>query len=180
MRKVAYTLFTLVCLIQCSEFEVIDGIQFRQYADSVIDFSSQYSSGNWSANRALGKENVYPNYGDIPNAWASQYADTKREYLVLGIDTLQTIRIIEIYETLNPGAVDTVYIRNANTQTWERIYSKPTITNLPTVARKFTIFMALETTYMVDAIRIAINSPEVPGWNEIDAVALTGQRSKQE
>jgi hypothetical protein len=34
----------------------------------------------------------------------------------------------------------------------------------------------LETPFFADAIRIAINSPKVEGWNEIDAVAITGQR----
>lgn len=182
MRKFGYVLLILISLIRCSEFEVIDGIQFRQYADVVINFSSEYnpSPASYSTSRVLGKENVYPNYGDSGNAWASDTDDDIREFLVLGFDTVQTVKIIEIYETMKPGAIDTVYIRNANTQTWERVYSKPAITNLPDVARKFTIFLALETTYLVDAIRIAINSPAVPYWNEIDAVAITGQRSKQE
>lgn len=170
--------FFIVCLLStCSEVEEFEGIAFRQYTDSVINFSSQYTSGNWSASQVLGKENVYPNYKDDVKAWSSLTENGQREHLVLGIDTLQTIHTLEIYETWYPGAIDTVYIRNEASGQWERIYSKPAITDLPEEARVFTIYIK-ETTYLVDAIRLAINSPEVDGWNEIDAVAFSGQRKK--
>ncbi|MDL5049443.1 hypothetical protein QQ054_25845 [Oscillatoria amoena NRMC-F 0135] len=190
MRKVCYLFIFLSSTFQCSEFEPINGIPFRQYADSVIDFSSEWnpSPGNWSSSRALGKEDVYKagdkessyGYGDNVNAWSPATEDGQREYLVFGFDTVQTIKIIEVYETWYPGAIDTVYIRSAETQRWEIVYSKPALTNLPDSARIFKLFLPLETTYLVDAIRLAINSPEVEGWNEIDAVAITGQRRKNE
>ncbi len=161
----------------CYEVTVFSGVPIRQYAFEVIDYSSQYGASSWSAKRALGKENVYPNYGDFTNAWASLKADDNREFLVLGLDTPQTARTIEIFETFNPGAIDTVFIRNADTGTWKKIYSKPAVSNLPEESRIFSIFLQ-ETTFLVDAIRIAINSPEVEGWNEIDAVAITGQRKE--
>lgn len=167
----------------CFEVTEFDGIPFRQYADHVIGFSSQYTATSWSANRALGKENVYPNYGDYTNAWSPFTADDNREYLVLGFDTVQTVITIEIYETWFPGAVDTVYLRNADTGKWNLIYSKPAQTNLPEAARIKSIYL-VETQYLTDAIRIALNSPAVTadanteGWNEIDAIAITGQRKK--
>ncbi len=136
------------------------------------------------------KENRY-GYGDNVNAWSPSTADSQREYLVFGFDTVQTVKIIEIYETWFPGAIDTVYIRNSETRQWEIIYSKPALTELPDSARIFKFFLPLETTYFVDAIRMALNSPAVTdkldedgnaieGWNEIDAVAITGQRKKDD
>ncbi len=169
----ALILFTL--LIGCSDFELFQGVPIKQYASKVIRFSTQYSSGNWAANKALGKENVYPNYGDIANAWASSLADGEREFLELGFDTLQTVRTVQIFETYNPGAIDTVYLRDSSTKKWTKIYSKPAVNTLEKKSRIFTIQM-LETNFFADAIRIAINSKLVLGWNEIDAVAITGQR----
>ncbi len=182
----------------CYELTVFEGVPIRQYASEVIDFSSQYNLSvpqRWYAVQALGEENVYDTlqddfgYGDNINAWSPLTADSQREYLVLGFDTIQTVNRIEIYETYYPGAIDTVYLRNAETGKWKLIYSKPAITDLPEEARIFKILLG-ETPFLVDAIRIAINSPAISdkvnengdkieyGWNEIDAVAITGQRKK--
>ncbi len=177
MRKALILLLVSFIFNTCSEVQVFTGVPIRQYATKVISYSSQWSTTSWSANRILGKENVYPNYGDYSNAWASQSADGTREYLVVGFDTLQTVKTVEIYETWNPGAVDSLFIRNADTQKWVKIYSKPARTDLPEESRIMTIYPK-ESTFLVDALRIAINSPEVQGWNEIDAVAISGQRKK--
>jgi len=161
----------------CVELIEFNGVPIRQYASSVIAFSSQYSPTTWSAAQALGKQNVHPAYGDYNKAWASLKADENREFLVLGLDTPQSVKTIEIYETFNPGAVDSVFLRKSDSGEWIKVYSKPVITDLPKEARVFSIFLK-ETTFLVDAIRIAINSPEVDGWNEIDAVAITGEREE--
>ncbi|MEQ1585691.1 MAG: hypothetical protein ABL895_07435 [Cyclobacteriaceae bacterium] len=160
----------------CSDYEEFEGVKIRQYATKVIRYSSQYSNTSWAATRALGKENVYPNYGDYSNAWASLSDDEQREYLELGFDTLQTVKTIQIYETWNPGAVDSVFLRDASSKKWNLVYAKPAVKNLPEKSRIFTFYL-IETHYFTDAIRIAINSPVIPGWNEIDAVVITGQRN---
>jgi hypothetical protein len=175
MKSRLSTLILFILLVGCSDFDPFEGIAIRQYATKVIRFSSQFTSNNWSANKALGKENVYPNYGDISEAWASVLQDDEREFLELGFDTIQTVRTVQIFETYNPGAIDTVYLRDSSSKKWTKIYSKPAVTTLEKKSRIFTIQM-LETTFFADAIRIAINSKAVSGWNEIDAVAITGQR----
>jgi hypothetical protein len=188
----------LIFIAGCSEITEFSGAPIRQYASSVIDFSSQYDLSipqRWYAVQTLGKEDVYDTlqadfgYGDNALAWSPLTADGQREYLVLGFDTIQTVNRIEIYETYYPGAIDTVYLRNADTGKWKLIYSKPAVTDLPEEARIFKILLG-ETPFLVDAIRLAINSPAISdevdengnkienGWNEIDAVAITGQRKK--
>ena len=193
MRKLCHPLLFIFCIVlnfsitRCSEYEEFDGVPIRQYATTVIGFSSQYNLNppNWLAIQALGKENVYDTsetdfgYGDSGKAWSPRFEDTPREYLVLGFDTIQTVQVIEVYETWYPGAIDTVYIRNAESEAWEIVYSKPAATNLPDSARIFKVFLPLETTYLVDEVRIALNSGAVEGWNEIDAVAISGKRRKE-
>ncbi len=173
--KIVFAFLLGLIFLSCSDFEEFQGIKIRQYATKVIRFSSQYTATSWAATRALGKENVYPNYGDFANAWASFSADEEREFLELGFDTLQTVRSIEIYETYNPGAVDSIFLRDANSKKWNLVYTKPAVKNLEKKSRIFSIYL-METGYFSDAIRIAINSPVVAGWNEIDAIAITGQR----
>ena len=174
--KIVFAFLLGLILLSCSDFEEFNGIKIRQYATKVIRFSSQYTTTSWAATSALGKENVYPNYGDFANAWASLSADEKREFLELGFDTIQTVRSIEIYETYNPGAIDSVFLRDATSKKWNLVYAKPVVKNLEEKSRIFSIYL-METGYFSDAIRIAINSPAVPGWNEIDAIAITGQRN---
>jgi hypothetical protein len=167
----------LLFLGGCFELQEFNGVPIiSQYASKVIDYSSQYSS-SYAANKALGIPDVYPNHGDLVNSWASYSPDDSREFIELGFDTVQTVIKIEIYETNLPGAIDTVYLRSVDSGKWKKIYSRPAETDLPAEARIKSIHL-VETTELFDAIRIALNSPAVAGWNEIDAVALTGQRKE--
>jgi hypothetical protein len=82
------------------------------------------------------------------------------------------VKKIQIYETYKPGAVDTIYLRNSETMEWNQVWSG-TASAAAAEARIFTVNIT-ETNYTVDAIRIAINSPAVEDYNEIDAVAVSG------
>lgn len=144
-----------------------------QYASSVIVFSSQYGTASWSVEKTLGAPDVYPNYGDWPNAWASQTPAGQREFLVLGYANPMRISNIGVYETFNPGAVDTIYVRNASNGQWVMVWSG-TAAAQPAVSRIYEVSFEL-TSFNVDAVRIAINSPFVSGWNEIDAVAIADE-----
>ncbi len=140
-----------------------------QYASTVIAFSTEWSPTNWSAAQTLGAPNTV-GCGDITTSWASASADGVREWLVLGFATPQPVGLINIWETWNPGAVDTIYLRNASTGLWNTVYTATAAPALP-CPRTFTITIPT-TGYNVDAIRLAINSPAVTSWNEIDAVEI--------
>ncbi|MBN8652802.1 MAG: hypothetical protein J0L67_15320 [Cytophagales bacterium] len=176
MKRTGITsLIIISLLIGCSDFEPFEGEKITQFASSVIDFSSQYHISNWHAIKSIGEPDLYPTYGDLPGAWASATPDNQREFLVLGFTEPQTVKKIEIYETYSPGAIDTIYLLDVNSEKWKIVYAKPAQTGLPAEARIFTIHL-IETQYMANAIRLAINSPAVASWNEIDAVAITGQK----
>ncbi len=145
-------------------------ILYQRYASTVINFSSEYTPTDWSANQVLGAPDVYPSYGDLVNAWASLNADDSREYLELGYSNPAPINFIDIYETYSPGAVDTVYVKNPNTGLFEIVYTATAVA-APAVARILHITFP-ETSFNVSEIRIAINSGAVPDFNEIDAVAI--------
>jgi hypothetical protein len=141
-----------------------------QYASRVLDFSTEYSTDAWAAAQALGEPNVYPAYCDCAEAWSSLTPEDIREFLVLGFATPSRINAIDIYETLAPGAIDTVFVKNPETYSWDMVYTNTAATG-PEVATILHITFPL-TDYAVSEIRIAINSPAVPGWNEIDAVSI--------
>ena len=115
---------------------------------------------------------MFPNYGISTNAWISNTPDGQREYLVLGFANAQAINFVDIYETANTGAVDTIFVKNPTTLAWDMVYNRTATAAVPTSAAKKTRLSFPLTTYTVSEIRIAINSQIVAGYNAIDAVAM--------
>ena len=142
-----------------------------RWATSVLGFSSEYSNGDWSAAQALGEPDTYPAYGDIVTAWATAGQGDPAEYIELGCDAPAPISSVSIYETYAPGAVSKVSVRNPGTGLWVEVWSG-TAAAAPAVSRIFTVTFAL-TSFPVDAVRIDLDSPAVPDWNEIDAVSIS-------
>jgi hypothetical protein len=90
----------------------------------------------------------------------------------LGYDAQLRIDSISIYETLNPGAVDRVSVRDPSTELWTIVWTG-TAAPVGNASRIFTVTFPL-TSFPVDGVRIDLNSPAVQGWNEIDAVGISG------
>jgi PKD repeat protein len=147
-----------------------DTLTDLQYASEISGFSSQYTEGNWSARQALGPPDVFPDHEDNILAWASLTANGQREFLCLKYPEAKQVNGVIVYETLYPGAIDSIYLRDLSTMQWVLAWSG-TAAPQPLIARAFQVDFPL-TEFQTDEVRIAINSPAVPYWNEIDAVAL--------
>jgi hypothetical protein len=177
LSKRLYALMMFLFILGCQNEEdtgVLQGSGNIRWADSVIAFSTEYnpSPGNWSAYQTLDTPNTYPDYGDIETAWTSFGRDVQREYLELGyFASPEPVRSIAIFETYNPGFVDTVYVKNPMTDLWEVVYQDSAY-DAGDTSRIFIINFP-ETSFNVSAIRIAIEELKVNGWNEIDAVAIS-------
>ncbi len=173
-QVVATNRFALQCYFDLLQRQLLvqqPGSSNSRWAARVLGFSSEYDSDFWSAAQALGEPNTYPAYGDITNAWASANSDDQREFLELGYDNPMPIDSVSIYETWNPGAVDKISVRNPDTGAWQEVWSGVAASAGQT-SRVFTVTFPL-TAFPVDAIRIDLNSPAVPDWNEIDAVGIS-------
>ncbi|MFT6815122.1 MAG: hypothetical protein ACJAZ3_001021 [Sphingobacteriales bacterium] len=176
MKNIILLLISFLALFgACKKSKMEEPVVLKnlsQYADKVIDFSSEYSTTHWSAMQLLGAENTYPDYGDLTTAWASKTADGQREHLVLEFDTSQFIKQILIFETFNPGAIDTVYINNIETNNWKKVYTS----SANFIAHESSILeiQIPSESFKSNRIRIAINSPAVESYNEIDAVKIVG------
>jgi hypothetical protein len=76
-----------------------------------------------------------------------------------------------VHETFNPGAIDkiaTVSARNTETVIWQG--KDPTARSAASGKSSFPIQAGVNSR----RIKIELDSQAVPGWNEIDAVALHG------
>jgi len=136
------------------------------WASSVRGFSSQYSADAWSAKRALGTPDVFPGNGDNENAWASESADDRAEWLELGFAQPQRISGVEIYETFNPGAVGRVELITTAGRRIEVAVARQQGASVRSSAQ------VACTTEPIAAVRVHVDSKSVEGWNEIDAVGV--------
>jgi hypothetical protein len=140
-----------------------------RFADSVIAVSSEYSSTSFGAIQALGSPDVYPDHNPNPNAWISETSDSQREYIELHFPDTARINFIDIYQTFNPGAIDTVYVIDS-LWNYHMVYAD-TAQAEPPEASILEIRFPL-TSFRVSQIRIEISSDSIPGYQAIDAVGI--------
>ncbi|RLD21266.1 MAG: hypothetical protein DRI69_04505, partial [Bacteroidetes bacterium] len=145
-----------------------------RYATRVVNYSSEFSNVGFSVLQALGTPNVYPAHEINTDAWVSN-GPTDREYLELEFTEMDSVNFIDIYETFNPGSVDTVYVKDPNTNTFIEVYSA-SAGQEEFVARILHIDFAL-TQFKVSEIRIAMSTPDSLGARSIDAVCIGRRES---
>jgi hypothetical protein len=135
----------------------------------VRSVSSQWSATQWSAERALGAPDVFPEHADRPLAWASLEADAPAEHLEVGLPRPMRVRAVEVLETLNPGAVTRIDLVGADGQ--RRTVHEAAARPLGAQAHRRVVDLACSEP--VTAVRVTLDSAAVPGWNEIDAIGVT-------
>ncbi|MEY3443224.1 MAG: hypothetical protein RLZZ519_1505 [Bacteroidota bacterium] len=111
-----------------------------------------------------------PDYGDLGGAWTPSNFGDQRDWVALEFDNNGPIDSILIWETYNPGYIDTVYVQNPNTGSWVNVYTH-TAAMLPDVSRILRIGFPT-TSFNVNRVRIAISNDIAAGYPEIDAVAI--------
>jgi hypothetical protein len=139
------------------------------WASSVVEFSTQYSEHGWSAQQVLGPPDVYPAYGDIVRAWASKGADDRDEFIEVGFDKPGLISGVEVYETYNPGAIDRIELVTTRGRRIDVAINGPAPAPGTSARRQFDFRCTREP---IASVRVHLDSPKVPGWNEIDAIGV--------
>lgn len=147
----------------------------ERFADSLISYSSQQPTIGFRATEVLGTPNVFPASGISSGAWLSAEPDStrpnKHEYLELRFPNPAAVNFIDIYETANPGSVDTVWVKNSVTLNYDTVFTRIPDTTLTPAGRKYRVKFPL-TPNPVSQIKISLNSGKIPGYNAIDAVAI--------
>lgn len=131
---------------------------------------------NWGPGQATGAPDT-PSGGDRPTAWASATQDGQAEWLVLEFARAVVPREVRIHESYNPGALTKVSIftdDGKEVEAWTGVDPVPRgagmgIAHVPTGRVNFA----------TRKVKLYLDSANVPGWNEIDAVALVGPDGKK-
>ena len=123
---------------------------------------------NWSVLQAVGPPDT-PGAGDIVTAWASATTDSQKEWLILDYEKAVTPTQIFVHETYNPGAMERVSVFNEAGQeitVWQG--DDPT----PPGSSRGVSSIPISVNFKTSRVKIYLDSPRVPGWNEIDTVGL--------
>lgn len=157
--------FLLACLL-------IPGFlnaQSVQWANRVLDFSSELTDVQYSAEQALGKPNVLPVGGESPNAWTPDKPN-RVEFLKVGFDTPIRISQVMIAESYNPTAITKIYGYDQNNQEYLLWTLNPA--DIPLEGRLVNIIFD-QTSYKVAAIKVEFNGVAVPEYFSIDAIGIS-------
>ena len=129
--------------------------------------SSQYRQDRWTPEQMTGRPDVYPRYGDYGTAWVASTMNGGEESVY--------VKRIDVYETCSPGAIVQAELVDETGRAHVIWQGKATVA--PEESR---IFMIENTRadFPSRHIRLVLQTDQVPGWNEIDAVCLIGTHSR--
>ena len=143
--------------------------QVVQWASKVIDFSSELTPVQYSAEQALGKPNVLPAGGQNPNAWTPD-KPKRLEFIKLGYSNPMQIEQIAIAESHNPSALFKVFAYDEKGAEHLIFTSNPG--PVPTKAMMRNIFVE-KTTYKVAALKLEFDGEAMADYFSIDAVGIS-------
>lgn len=123
---------------------------------------------SWGPEQATGKPNTHQ-AGDISTAWASASQDEQMEWLELEYEAAISPTQIVVHETYNPGAVVRIVTYTETGMMYELWAGKDPVE----VKDGWGIAkIPVEPVMPVKKIRLYLDSENVAGWNEIDAVGI--------
>lgn len=150
-----------------SVWEIRQVVEVRRFGSRwVLSYRSRYPA--WHPMQATGPPDT-PVWGDIYSAWASLNPDDQEEWLQLEYEMPIEAVAITIYETYAPGAlsrVEGITEDDRKIEIWRGIDPTPPTSSIG-VSR-----IAVNPPAPLKSVRLHLASPQIPNWNEIDAVGL--------
>lgn len=137
--------------------------------------SSQHGASNGSARQALGPPDTLK-YGDALSAWTPNTENGGIEWLEVTYQFAVIPLSIEVYESSAAGAITRVMMRPEGDQAeWITLFEQSAPGGQANAQRPVvTTVDASKVAKPTRTVRVEINTA-VPGWNEIDTVALIGR-----
>ncbi|MDN5204003.1 OmpA family protein [Fulvivirgaceae bacterium BMA10] len=143
-----------------------------QWASTVIEFSSELTSVQFSANQVLGKPNALPAGGENPSAWTPDKPD-REEFIKVGFEKPMHIEQIAVGESFNPSAIKDVYAYDAEDN--EHLMFTLSPSAKPIKGRMLTIYFD-RTDFEVHAIKLVFDGAAVDGYFSIDAIGISDSK----
>ncbi|XP_055625685.1 F-box/LRR-repeat protein 4 [Toxorhynchites rutilus septentrionalis] len=178
-------------------------VTINQYAQSIVDFSSQYGSDtsiSYTAYNVAGKPSKYPDYGDFPETfafrsygpWWHEASSARDEFATQNfdrrcvVDDFLLARFedqvypdkIKVFETYNPGAIVRIWAYLTTTKRWLCLWDaceSPPQPFEPNKARCFSPDLK-PCPSPTRYIRLEFNQRGLAYFTQIDAIMLTGRK----
>ncbi len=132
------------------------------------------ANARWGVEQLLGAPDTDA-YGDQVTAWAPATTDGQQEWIVVDYAEEVSPKSIEVYETYNPGALTKASIFDSfgrEVVVWEG--ADPTQPPAAGGVSK----LPVSTIWKTRKVKIYLDSPAAPGWNEIDTIGLVDTDGK--
>ncbi len=159
-------LLLVLSLVMVSAFSYGQQVQ---WASKVLEFSSELTPVQYSAQQALDKPNVLPAGGQNPNAWTPD-KPKRTEFIKLGYANPIQIQQIAIAESYNPSALFKVFIYDETGKEYLIHTFNPMAVPLKAMMRN--IFVE-KTPYKVAAVKVEFDGQALPDYYSLDAVAIS-------
>ncbi|MEM8907608.1 MAG: hypothetical protein AAGD05_07160, partial [Bacteroidota bacterium] len=143
-----------------------------QWANEVINVSSEYLKEGCIATQALGVPNAMEDGAALKLAWGPRASESiTGDFIWVGFARPMAIRQVAIAESLHPGAISRITLYYTNGEQ-ERIYENkfPRAALVPN--RLFSTTFE-PTSEAVQSLRVDLKTKAVPGRNMIDAIAIS-------
>ena len=128
----------------------------------------------WGPEQAIGEPDT-ATVGDMQTAWASRGQDDHPEWLIAEFASPINATAVKVCETYNPGAISRITafgLDGKETEIWAGPAAPVAATAVVVTQKEFP--HSLKT----NRVKIYLDSPAVPGWNEIDAIGLLDKDGK--
>jgi hypothetical protein len=132
---------------------------------------------SWSTAQVIGEPNT-PLAGDFGTAWAPSTPDNGSEWLLVTFAAPLRGKAIEIHQSCGPGAITSVDLINASGQPFATLQAASGAAETRP-GGIVVLKLPFDSTDTVKQARINLDTKLVPGWNEIDAVAIRDQQDAQ-
>lgn len=137
--------------------------------------SSNYG-GSWDVKNVRGTPKVFPKHGDISGAWAQHNSGSAGpiEWLKVGFGSEFDAVEIWVLETYNPGYIFAITSAEPDQEVllWQRDPQ-------PGINEARALMVSLDPPRAISLLTIWLDRSQTPSYNEIDAVAIVGQRRAQ-
>ena len=149
-----------------------------QWASAVTGFSSEFNNlskpKGFKAMQVLGPPSVMKDFGRTPCAWSpGEPQSDEEQWIAVSFTRAMTVQQVIVAEVNNPGAIVKVIAYDTKGQAHE-LYTNDDPKPVVDIGRIFTVKLDKPTSYRVKSIELRLNTGKVFGWNQIDAIGITG------
>jgi outer membrane protein OmpA-like peptidoglycan-associated protein len=144
------------------------------YVSEVIEFSSQYEDKSYSSNQVIGMPSNFVEYGSSLTAWRpeEEFSMTGEFIKVKFSEPMNAKRII-IYENFNPGAISEIIAFNTDLTKNEKVFVQEQFIYQDEIGKIKIIELTKPLNFRIQYLKIVLATNRIPGYNEIDAIALS-------